>query len=54
MGRLSMSFTAPCGGGGLSADDVWVLLWGNSKSGASTEPGAGLRYMDTNVSTESV
>ena len=49
-----MTLTGPSGGGGLSADDVLVLLWGNSKSGASTEPGAGLRYMDTNVSTESV
>ena len=46
--------SGPSGGGGISKDDVLVLLWGNSKSGASTDPGAGLRYMDSNVSTESV
>ena len=51
---VKMSMGGPTGGGGLSADDILVLLWGNSKSGASTDPGAGLRYMDTNVSTESV
>ena len=44
--------SGPSGGGGLSADQVLILLWGNSKSGASTDGGAGLRYMDTNVSTE--
>jgi len=42
------------GGGGISLDDVMVFLWGNSKTGASTDPGAGLRYMDSSVSTESV
>jgi hypothetical protein len=46
--------SGPSGGGGLTADQVLILLWGNSKSGASTDPGAGLRYMDSNVSTESV
>ena len=49
-----MTMSGPSGGSGLSADDVLVLLWGNSKSGASTDPGSGLRYMDTNVSTETV
>jgi hypothetical protein len=42
------------GGGGLSANDVLMLLWGAKLDGASTDNGAGLRYMDSNVSTESV
>ena len=46
--------SGPSGGGGLTADQVLILLWGNAKSGASTDGGAGLRYMDSNVSTESV
>jgi len=49
-----LTMSGPSGGGGLTADQVLILLWGNSKSGASTDPGAGLRYMDSNVSTESV
>ena len=42
------------GGGGMSKNDVLMLLWGSKLDGASTDNGAGLRYMDSNVSTESV
>lgn len=49
-----MSGPSITGGGGISLDDVLVLIWGDSKTGASTAGGSGLRYMDSNVSTESV
>tara|TARA_R110002020_G_scaffold144129_2_gene316983 strand:- start:355 stop:504 length:150 start_codon:yes stop_codon:yes gene_type:complete len=49
-----MSNPSLSGGGGITLEDVLVFLWGSSKTGASTENGSGLRYMDTNVSTESV
>ena len=49
-----MSGPSITGGSSISLDDVMVFLWGNSKTGASTAGGSGLRYMDSNVSTESV
>ena len=42
------------GGGGLSAHDVLMLRGGAKLDGAPIDNGAGLRYMDSNVSTESV
>jgi hypothetical protein len=46
--------SGPSGGGGVTKDNVLTLIWGAKMSGANTDDGCGLRYMDTNVSTESV
>jgi hypothetical protein len=49
-----MSGPSITGGSSLSLDEVLVMLWGSKFTGASTAGGSGLRYMDSNVSTESV
>jgi len=40
------------GGGGISANDVLILLFGADFSGASTASGAGIKYMDAHSNTE--
>ena len=51
---VKMSMGGPTGGGGITKDNVLTLIWGAKMSGANTDDGCGLRYMDSNVSTESV
>jgi hypothetical protein len=45
-----MSNPSLSGGGGISLDDVLVMLF--SISGASTDAGVGLRYLDMTSNTE--
>ena len=40
------------GGGGISANDVLVLLFGADFSGAGTASGDGIKYMDAHKNTE--
>ena len=40
------------GGGGISANDVLVLLFGADFSGAGTASGDGIKYMDAHNNTE--
>ena len=47
-----MSGPSVSGGGGISADDVLVLIYGSAFSGASTAAGSGVRYSQTQTSTE--
>lgn len=47
-----MSGPSITGGGGISLDDVMVFLWGNSKTGATTAGGSGLRYSQSTSNTE--
>lgn len=47
-----MSGPSITGGGGISKDDVLVLIYGSLYSGASTDPGAGVRYSQGQTSTE--
>ena len=46
---MTMSVTS---GGGISADDVLVLIYGSAYSGASTAAGSGVRYSHSQTSTE--
>jgi len=47
-----MTMTGPSGGGGISKDDVLVLLFGSAFSGTSTASGSGIRYLDAQHNTE--
>jgi len=47
-----LTMSGPSGGGGISKDDVLVLLFGSAFSGTSTASGAGIRYMDAQHTTE--
>ena len=47
-----MTMSGPSGGGGISKDDVLQLLFGGAYSGASTENGSGIRYIDAQHTTE--
>jgi len=48
--KLTMS--GPNGGGGASLDDVLKMIYGSSYSGASTDDGVGVRYSQSQTSTE--
>ena len=47
-----MSGPSVSGGGGISKDDVLVMIYGSSYSGASTDAGVGVRYSHSQTSTE--
>ena len=47
-----MSMGAPSGGGGASLDSVLKMIYGSSYSGASTDDGVGVRYSQSQTSTE--
>lgn len=40
-----MSMGAPSGGGGVSLDEVLVMLFGSAYSGLSVDNGVGIRYL---------
>jgi len=40
-----MTLSGPTGGGGISLDDVLVMLFGSEYTGAETDPGDGIRYL---------
>lgn len=44
--------SGPSGGGGISNDDVLKLLFGSAYSGADTDNGSGIRYIDAQHTTE--
>ena len=46
---MTMSVTS---GGGVSKDEILVMIYGSNYSGASTNAGVGIRYSQSQVSTE--
>jgi len=47
-----MSNPSLSGGGGVTKDDVLKMIYGSSYSGASTDDGVGVRYSQSQTSTE--
>ena len=47
-----MSNPSLSGGGGVTKDDVLKMIYGSSYSGASTADGVGVRYSQSQTSTE--
>jgi hypothetical protein len=46
---MTMSVTS---GGGATLDQVLVMIYGSNYSGASTDAGVGVRYSQSQTSTE--
>jgi hypothetical protein len=46
-----MTMSGPSGGGGVSLDDILVMLFGSNFSGLSTAPAAGVGYVMTQSDT---
>jgi hypothetical protein len=44
--------SGPSGGGGASLDQVLQMIYGSLYSGASTDAGVGVRYSQSQTSTE--
>ena len=47
-----MTMSGPSGGSGITKDQVLQLLFGGAYSGASTDNGSGIRYIDAQHNTE--
>jgi len=47
-----LTMSGPSGGGGITKDNVLTLIWGARMSGANTDDGCGLRYLEMSTNTE--
>jgi len=47
-----MSGPSVSGGGGISKDDVLVMIYGSAYTGANSDAGCGIRYSQSQTSTE--